>query len=80
MWNKPDPAYVPQYAAFYLLLGDEYVDQQRAWYSVFRLVESWGASVRPLTPPYIPLTDGRGDEVYLLTSLCRSSSSTWSSR
>ena len=54
MWNKPDPAYVPQYAAFYLLLGDEYVDQQRAWYSVFRLVESWGASVRPLTRPLYP--------------------------
>ena len=57
MWNKPDPAYVPQYAAFYLLLGDEYVDQQRAWYSVFRLVESWGASVRPLKkacPLYVP--------------------------
>ena len=31
MWNKADPAYVPQYAAFYLLLGDEYVDQQRKW-------------------------------------------------
>eukprot|EP00964_Phaeocystis_antarctica_P029635 scaffold16712_cov65-Phaeocystis_antarctica.AAC.9 len=64
MWNKPDPAYVPQYAAFYLLLGDEYVDQQRAWYSVFRLVESWGASTvmvtryTPLHVPFHPLAGG----------------------
>ena len=43
-WNKADPSYVPQYAAWYLLLGDEFIDQQRSWFSVFLLMERWGAS------------------------------------
>lgn len=43
-WNKADPAYVPQYAAWYMLLGDEFIDQQRSWFSVFVLMERWGAS------------------------------------
>jgi len=44
-WNKEDPAYVPQYAAFFLMLSEEQIDQQRKNLSVFELVESWGASI-----------------------------------
>ena len=44
MWNKADPSYVPQYAAFYLLLSDEFIAQERSWYTSFQLMESWGAS------------------------------------
>ena len=45
-WNKADPTYVPQYAAWYLLLGDEFVDQQRSWYSVFILIERCALTAR----------------------------------
>jgi hypothetical protein len=41
-WNKADPTYVPQYAAFFLMLSEEKLDQQRSTLSVFELVESWG--------------------------------------
>ena len=44
-WNKADPTYVPQYAAFFLMLSEERIDQQRSFLSAFELVESWGASV-----------------------------------
>jgi len=44
-WNQADPSYVPQYAAFFLLLSDEKIDQQRSFLSVFELIESWGASI-----------------------------------
>ena len=44
-WNKADPAYVPQYAAFFLMLSEERIDQQRSFLSVFELIESWGASI-----------------------------------
>jgi len=44
-WNQVDPTYVPQYAAFFLMLTDEKIDQQRKFISVFELVESMGASV-----------------------------------
>lgn len=44
-WNKADPSYVPQYAAFFLMLSEERIDQQRAFLSAFELVESWGASI-----------------------------------
>ena len=44
-WNKADPTYVPQYAAFFLMLSEERVDQQRSFISVFELIESWGASI-----------------------------------
>ncbi len=44
-WNQPDPSYVPQYAAFFLMLSDERIDQQRSSLSVFELMESWGASI-----------------------------------
>lgn len=44
-WNKEDPSYVPQYAAFFLVLSDERIDQQRSFLSFFELVESWGASI-----------------------------------
>ena len=43
-WNKADPTYVPQYAAWYVLLGEELIDQQRSWFSVFLLMQRWGAS------------------------------------
>jgi len=43
-WNQVDPAFVPQYAAFFLMLTDEKLDQQRKFPSVFELVESLGAS------------------------------------
>ena len=44
-WNKADPTYVPAYAAFFLMLSEERIDQQRSFFSIFELVESWGASV-----------------------------------
>ena len=44
-WNKEDPTYVPQYAAFFLMLSEERIDQQRSFLSFFQLVESWGASI-----------------------------------
>jgi hypothetical protein len=44
-WNKADPSFVPQYAALFLMLSDERIDQQRKFLSLFELVESWGASV-----------------------------------
>ena len=44
-WNKADPTFVPQYAAFFLMLADERLDQQRRFLSAFELVESWGASL-----------------------------------
>ena len=44
-WNKADPHYVPQYGAFFLMLGEEMIDQQRDYISFFELVESWGASI-----------------------------------
>ena len=44
-WNKEDPTYVPQYGAFFLMLSEERLDQQRSFLSTFELVESWGASV-----------------------------------
>jgi hypothetical protein len=44
-WNKADPTYVPQYAAFFLMLSEEKLDQQRSTLSVFELIESWGASI-----------------------------------
>ena len=44
-WNKEDPTYVPQYAAFFLMLSEERIDQQRSFLSAFELIESWGASI-----------------------------------
>jgi len=44
-WNKEDPSYVPQYAAFFLMLSEECISQQRSYLSFFELVESWGASI-----------------------------------
>lgn len=44
-WNVADPTYVPQYAAFFLMLSEERIDQQRSFISVFELIESWGASI-----------------------------------
>ena len=44
-WNKADPHYVPQYGAFFLMLGEEMIDQQRDYISFFELVESWGGSI-----------------------------------
>lgn len=44
-WNKADPTYVPQYAAFFLMLSEERIDQQRSFLSIFELIESWGASI-----------------------------------
>jgi len=43
-WNQVDPTFVPQYAAFFLMLTDEKLDQQRKFLSIFELVESLGAS------------------------------------
>jgi hypothetical protein len=40
-----DPNFIPQYAAFFLMLSDEKIDQQRSFISAFELVESWGASI-----------------------------------
>ena len=36
---------MPQYAAWFLMLSEEKIDQQRRFLSLFELVESWGASV-----------------------------------
>ena len=44
-WNQPDPSFVPQYAAYFLMLTDEKLDQQRRTISTFTLLESWGASI-----------------------------------
>lgn len=44
-WSQPDPSYVPQYAAFFLMLGAERVDQQRKLITAFELAEAWGASM-----------------------------------
>ena len=44
-WNKADPTYVPQYAAFFLMLSEERLQQQRSFLSFFELVESCGASI-----------------------------------
>ena len=43
-WNQVDPNFVAQYGAFFLMLSEEKLDQQRRLLSVFELVESWGAS------------------------------------
>jgi len=44
-WNLADPSYVPQYAAFFLLLTDEKLEQERRFESVFSLMEKWGGSI-----------------------------------
>ena len=36
---------VPQYAAFFLMLSEERLDQQRTFLSAFALIESWGAAI-----------------------------------
>ena len=36
---------MPQYAAFFLMLSEERIDQQRSFISIFELIESWGASI-----------------------------------
>lgn len=44
-WNQADPSYVPQYAAFFLLLSQDKLEQQRSYTSGFDLIEAWGASI-----------------------------------
>jgi len=44
-WNTADPTFVPQYAAWFLMLSEEKIDQQRKFLSLFEVVESWGGSV-----------------------------------
>ena len=44
-FNLVDPSYVPQYAAFFLLLGAEQIHQQRFKQSAFQLMETWGATI-----------------------------------
>lgn len=43
-WNLPDPQYIPSYATFWLLLGPELTLQTREPVSLFKMLESWGAS------------------------------------
>ena len=44
-WNQNDPSFVPQYAAFFCVLSEEKLEQQRSSSSFFQLVESFGASI-----------------------------------
>ena len=44
-WNVVDPKYQPQYASFFFMLSEEYIDQQRSYMSTFKLVEAWGATL-----------------------------------
>ena len=55
-----DPNYVPQYAAFFLMLSEERIEQQRSFLTFFKLVESWGAALSAIVDMAAPLRANGG--------------------